>query len=206
MSGEMRSVSAQVSRACCDEHLTSPGLLTGSCMASYHRTSCFISLVSWLDESQQICGPVQDFSEGLTEDEGIASMDAPGPRLLDGYDTDPGGADTERRTRRRALLRRSIGRRSGALLSFSGTLAVHCLVTREVLAVHPAIRMELSPQMEQAALTCLSLGSLDGRPARWSAKRASLLSLLRSECCCHCTHSPEQSSTSKESENGQSRF
>lgn len=63
-----------------------------------------------------ICGAMQDFSEGLTEDEGLAAMDAPGPRLLDGYDTDPGGADTERRARRRALLRRNIGRRSSALL------------------------------------------------------------------------------------------
>lgn len=65
---------------------------------------------------------MQDFSEGLTEDEGLAAMDAPGPRLLDGYDTDPGGADTERRARRRALLRRSIGRRGSALLFPSACL------------------------------------------------------------------------------------
>ena len=45
-----------------------------------------------------------------------ASLDAPGPRLLDGYDTDPGGADTERRARRRAL-RRSIARGASALLA-----------------------------------------------------------------------------------------
>ena len=88
-----------------------------------------IMLVSWLDNMQWICGPVQDFSEGLTEDEGIAAMDAPGPRLLEGYDSDPGGADTERRARRRALLRRSIGRRGGAFLSCTVTCPqkyLHC--------------------------------------------------------------------------------
>ena len=73
-------------------------------------------LVDKLYEMRGICRAMQDFSEGLTEDEGLAAMDAPGPRLLDGYDTDPGGADTERRARRRALLRRNIGRRGSALL------------------------------------------------------------------------------------------
>ena len=54
--------------------------------------------------------------EGSLDEEGSASLDAPGPRLLDGYDTDPGGADTERRARRRAL-RRSIARGASALLA-----------------------------------------------------------------------------------------
>lgn len=46
-------------------------------------------------------------------DDGLATLDVPGPRLLDGYDSDPCGADGERRARRRAL-RRSIGRSAGA--------------------------------------------------------------------------------------------
>ena len=68
--------------------------------------------------------------EGSPDEEGSAGLDAPGPRLLDSYDTDPGGADTERRARRRAL-RRSIARGAGALLAlpaFSGCRASspHC--------------------------------------------------------------------------------
>ena len=54
--------------------------------------------------------------EGSPDEEGSAALDAPGPRLLDGYDTDPGGADPERRARRRAL-RRSITRGASALLA-----------------------------------------------------------------------------------------
>ena len=50
-------------------------------------------------------------------DDGAAMPDVPGPRLLDGYDSDPCGADAERRARRRAL-RRSISRRAGASLAF----------------------------------------------------------------------------------------
>ena len=46
-------------------------------------------------------------------DDGLATLDVPGPRLLDGYDSDPCGADAERRARRRAL-RRSTGRSAGA--------------------------------------------------------------------------------------------
>ena len=56
--------------------------------------------------------------EGSLDEESSAALDAPGPRLLDGYDTDPTGADTERRARRRAL-RRSIARGASALLAAS---------------------------------------------------------------------------------------
>ena len=54
----------------------------------------------------------------LPRDDGAPMPDVPGPRLLDGYVSDPCGADAERRARRRAL-RRSIGRRAGAFLAFS---------------------------------------------------------------------------------------
>ena len=59
---------------------------------------------------------VPAFAQGVPPPGDSTDVDAPGPRLLDGYDTDPGGADPDRRNRRRAL-RRSISRRTSALLN-----------------------------------------------------------------------------------------